>query len=89
MTQYLSERCSHNYALSDRDLSLALIVCPDGHLLGERSVCEWRGGGWMFGFPRAGQVAFRSPQEARTGAIGEIGIVLMAPQAPRYIAAKP
>ena len=27
--------------------------------------------------------------EAQTGAIGKIGIVLMAPQAPRYIAAKP
>lgn len=85
MTQYLSERCSHNYALSDVDLSLALIVCPDAHLLRETSVEEW-----MFGSRRAaGQVAFRSPWEAQTGAIGEIGIVLMAPQAPRYIAAKP
>lgn len=43
----------------------------------------------MFGSPRAGQVAFRSPREARTGANGEIGIVLIALQAPRYIAAKP
>lgn len=80
-----------NYALADMDLSLTLIVCPDAHLLSQRSV--WvsgtEGGGWMFGSPRAGQVAFRSPWEAQTGAIGQIGIVLMAPQAPRYIAAKP
>lgn len=33
MTQYLAERRSHNYPLSDVDLSLALIVCPDAHLL--------------------------------------------------------
>lgn len=38
MTQYLSEHCSHNYALSDVDLSLALIVCPDAHLLEDKSV---------------------------------------------------
>lgn len=52
-------------------------------------IVEGREGRWMFGSPQAGQVAFRSPWEAQTGAIGEIGIVLMAPQAPRYIAAKP
>lgn len=44
MTQYLSERCFHNYALSDVDLSLALIVCPDAHLHGEKSVQVQRGG---------------------------------------------
>lgn len=38
MTQYLSECGFHNYALSDVDLSLASIVCPDAHLLGEKSV---------------------------------------------------
>lgn len=51
-----------------------------------RVSAEGRG---MFGPPRAGQVAFRSPWEAQTGAIGEIGIVLMAPQAPRDMAAEP
>lgn len=43
----------------------------------------------MFGPPPVGQVAFRSPWESQTGATGEIGIVLMAPQAPRHMAAKP
>lgn len=88
MTQYLSKRCFHNYAPSDVDLSLALIVCPDAHLLGVEKRVSAEGEG-MFGPPRAGQVAVRSPWEAQTGAIGEIGIVLMAPQAPRYMAAKP
>lgn len=37
MTPYLSERRSHNYPLSDMDLSLVLIVCPDAHLLREKS----------------------------------------------------
>lgn len=60
---------------SDMDLSLALIVCPDAHLPGE-SLHRTAG-------------SLREPTEAQTGAIWEIDIVLMAPQAPRHIAAKP
>lgn len=72
---------SHNYTLSDVDLSLVSIVCPHALLL-------VREGRQMFGslLSRTGWI--QEPTGARTGATGEIGIVLMAPEAPRNMAAK-
>lgn len=59
MTQCLWERCFHNYLLSDMDLSLALIVCPDGRKACERDRAKT--GEKMFGPRRAGQVAIQEP----------------------------
>lgn len=73
--------CFCNYAASDMDLSLAWML-TDAHLL-----VRWWGGD--VGPPSScGQVVFRSPSEAQTGATGEIGIVLMAPRAPGNTAAE-
>lgn len=70
--------CFCNYAASDVHLSLASVL-----------LTSWCAGGGGCGSPGScGQVVFRSPWKAQTGATGEIGIVLMAPRAPGKPAAE-